>query len=1031
MADMEPEPEAELQGMTLKLLKRRARAIGVDEEAIEDADDEEDIKGAVIQLILAKQGGGDGAAAARPEPELAPAPEPEPEAAEPASEETAAESGADKAPGTPAPEPEPEPAGGADEESPAGALDLAEPAEDDEDDVAPPSPTMIGEPLSKAQKKKLTKKEKREAKEAEKRRRMMDKSLFYREKVQLIVFICGNVLVGTVGLVFAYSVYSLRFDNEGAATTPSHNSAVQLIWMIVLGLCVASISGIWGALKLKVGLLRFYAFLIMIIICAQLSILMCLVIDVDAGAATAAATSAAETLKLDTATSIREHYCHLESMSVTLSTTACEEMNAQLSADLQVDCAQAANSTEPTCTSSVCPLPPVVDCAVLGAGWLDGECGSCVPAKGVSDDTCIATYKNLQEARGWDTGNQADDCLPGCDFFDPKYSEAGNETDANATSIESLEEYATSIWEGDSLSAIFGSGGESSMCDCNPRQDTQQEQDAFLDCMKTYLYDNLIWVTLIVVVVIISEGAIAVLGWIVLRARSLRLAMGLAHARQTSEEAELAEGADKDLAEMEEEDIIGTKLVVAEVGIALLQSGFDRYSEEVGHLLNEQVIEVLEAKVNEQGILRVRCDQGWTNTKDETGHEMLRRATVVEAAEFIVNQEAKIVTETWYFEGTVIMAVLLSMYVLAMQSPTVPPPPDEVVTLRILEVFVTIFMTMELALEAIVMLSTRRVCRYMQNPWHWVDYVVLVTYWMFLFDPDPDNKFSAVCRALRVVRPMRSLRIFRPVKLIGESLRDDAGVFLDVTMFTLMLILIFSLVGVTMYHGSLQYTCGIPVIPGCEDDLSGSCTSNATFLPGNVIKLRTPRNASALENDDGRVTDRLLADGELVEFQTDDGPIYVGETFVELPTAELLLDVYPEEEAGSKSPLDGLPCPQTLTCGVVPAEDEEKGWWQDQETGLSRCFRLDPDDPRVLNEDSSGNRGFDNMGQGFVTFLILMGGDGGMEEVPTGLISAGAFSACESPRPTFNASPHVLTWRCLVQTSRGASFSWHPSCSTS
>ena len=124
-----------------------------------------------------------------------------------------------------------------------------------------------------------------------------------------------------------------------------------------------------------------------------------------------------------------------------------------------------------------------------------------------------------------------------------------------------------------------------------------------------------------------------------------------------------------------------------------------------------------------------------------------------------------------------------------------------------------------------------------------------------------------------------------------------------------------------------------------------------------------------------------------------------GEKFVELPTAELLLDVYPEEEAGSKSPLDGLPCPQTLTCGVVPAEDEDKGWWQDQETGLSRCFRLDPDDPRVLNEDSSGNRGFDNMGQGFVTFLILMGGDGGMEEVPTGLISAGAFSACKSPRP--------------------------------
>ena len=53
-----------------------------------------------------------------------------------------------------------------------------------------------------------------------------------------------------------------------------------------------------------------------------------------------------------------------------------------------------------------------------------------------------------------------------------------------------------------------------------------------------------------------------------------------------------------------------------------------------------------------------------------------------ETEEDIVRKETAVVTDTWYFEGTVIGCVTLSMYVLAMQSPTVPPPEDEVLALR-------------------------------------------------------------------------------------------------------------------------------------------------------------------------------------------------------------------------------------------------------------------------------------------------------------------------------------------------------------
>ena len=43
--------ELELAGLKLKALRQRARSCGVSEELLEDADDAEDIRGTVIELI--------------------------------------------------------------------------------------------------------------------------------------------------------------------------------------------------------------------------------------------------------------------------------------------------------------------------------------------------------------------------------------------------------------------------------------------------------------------------------------------------------------------------------------------------------------------------------------------------------------------------------------------------------------------------------------------------------------------------------------------------------------------------------------------------------------------------------------------------------------------------------------------------------------------------------------------------------------------------------------------------------------------
>ena len=64
---------AELSVLKLKALKKRARESGVDEEQLEDADDANDVKSTVVQLIV------DAVSAASGDPRPAPEPEPVPE----------------------------------------------------------------------------------------------------------------------------------------------------------------------------------------------------------------------------------------------------------------------------------------------------------------------------------------------------------------------------------------------------------------------------------------------------------------------------------------------------------------------------------------------------------------------------------------------------------------------------------------------------------------------------------------------------------------------------------------------------------------------------------------------------------------------------------------------------------------------------------------------------------------------------------------------------------------------------------------
>jgi hypothetical protein len=129
-----------------------------------------------------------------------------------------------------------------------------------------------------------------------------------------------------------------------------------------------------------------------------------------------------------------------------------------------------------------------------------------------------------------------------------------------------------------------------------------------------------------------------------------------------------------------------------------------------------------------------------------------------EAAEALRAENA-LITDTWYFEATVCFSVLLAMYVLAVDSPANPPEESSALLLRVIEIFVTVFLSLELTLELLThMAGEGRLKKYLQNPWTQLDILVLSVSWCYLYYP---NRLVGVCRG-KYTRNPPLLVISRP-----------------------------------------------------------------------------------------------------------------------------------------------------------------------------------------------------------------------------------------------------------------------------
>jgi hypothetical protein len=161
----------------------------------------------------------------------------------------------------------------------------------------------------------------------------------------------------------------------------------------------------------------------------------------------------------------------------------------------------------------------------------------------------------------------------------------------------------------------------------------------------------------------------------------------------------------------------------------------------------EGIVEMPMSKLTEVGMnatdkRRFLVAQGQSKVEklDATDHLGLTGwDKLVSGAAMDMSDEMKInvsiMTKTWYFESTVLASVGLCMYVLARQSAAFPPSDEEAIVLQSCQIFVTIFFTLEMLLEMVIVASSRKTRSYFSDPWHLLDMLVLIVFWLSLLYP--------------------------------------------------------------------------------------------------------------------------------------------------------------------------------------------------------------------------------------------------------------------------------------------------------
>lgn len=162
-----------------------------------------------------------------------------------------------------------------------------------------------------------------------------------------------------------------------------------------------------------------------------------------------------------------------------------------------------------------------------------------------------------------------------------------------------------------------------------------------------------------------------------------------------------------------------------------------------------------------------------------------------------------------FFDRYALLVIVLNCAYLALQG---PPGAFYLVPEDIageIDTAFTVIFTLEMVCKVVGM-GVLRPGGYLRESWNQIDFCILLTCWLPLVFPVEN---MTAFRCVRALRPLRAVSVLPGMRRQVGTILASLPKLTDVAMFSFFVFLIFGIVGMHLFKGSLRYRC--------FDDLSG------------------------------------------------------------------------------------------------------------------------------------------------------------------------------------------------------------------
>lgn len=179
----------------------------------------------------------------------------------------------------------------------------------------------------------------------------------------------------------------------------------------------------------------------------------------------------------------------------------------------------------------------------------------------------------------------------------------------------------------------------------------------------------------------------------------------------------------------------------------------------------------------------------------------IRKAIMRVVAGF--RQLCGVISNNSTFQTFIIMMIVLNTVLLALEDPSLSVQPEPYHSIELILLYIYTF---EMGVKVVYMgLIMNKNC-YLRDSWNVLDFIVVVTGWIEAQYSGSGINLAGL-RALRILRPLRSITRVQGMKIVFLSLVGSVRMLLGSVMLLVFFYLIASIALLQMFMGALKFKC--------------------------------------------------------------------------------------------------------------------------------------------------------------------------------------------------------------------------------